>query len=297
MSLKTPFELIDSAKALDALVCSWDSAGVCSVAMDFEEESNLHCYGEHVCLIQLFDGRSYYIVDALALSKTPEGLASMKAFLEGPVEKVMFACQSDAALSRKALGIQLANIFDVRVIAMALEFNGNLTALIQRNLGIAADSPSLKKKYQTANWMRRPLPQEQIEYALDDVRHLFALKDSLLKEMEEKLPISKRKQVLYSMKHCAEQKNPERPGWEKICNFKLLNAKEKVYIKHFFLARDGLARKADVPASRILAKQDIVAMAKAGTWEGILSGAALRYTAVFEKARLAAVREISGKVQ
>ena len=138
-------------------------------------------------------------------------------------------------------------------------------------------------------------PQEQIEYALDDVRHLFALKDSLLKEMEEKLPLSKRKQVLYSMKHCAEQKNPERPGWEKICNFKLLNAKEKVYIKHFFLARDGLARRADVPASRILAKQDIVAMAKAGTWEGILSGGGLRHSGVFEKARLAAEREISGK--
>ncbi|MBQ7508157.1 MAG: 3'-5' exonuclease [Spirochaetales bacterium] len=293
----TQYDFISTASDLEDLSRRWQEEGVSSLAMDFEEESNLHCYGEHVCTIQLFDGKSFYLVDALALAKSEQGLAAMKAFLEGPAEKIMFACQSDASLARKALGIQLNNVFDVRVIAMALEFNGNLTGLLERSLGIQPESASAKKKFQTANWMRRPIPPEQIEYALDDVRYLFELKAALVAEMEKTLPVSKRKQVMYEMKHCAEQKNPERPGWEKICNFKLLNAREKVYIKHFFLARDGLARRADVPASRILAKQTVVAMAKAGTWEGCLEGPALRWRGVFEKARLSAEKEISGKVQ
>ena len=286
------FTLVTKPDELTSLLSRWSTSGVSSVAMDFEEESNLHCYGEHVCIIQIYDKRHYYIIDALELAKTKEGLSSMKAFLEGEIEKVMFACQSDAALARKALGIQLSNIFDVRVIALALGFNGNLTALIERNLGIVNESSSMKKKYQTANWMRRPIPSQQIEYALSDVQYLFELKDSLVAEMKEKLSRGEQNKVNHDMKLCAEQKNPERPGWEKICNFKLLKDEEKIYIKHFFLARDGLARKANLPASRILEKQLVVAMAKTGTWKGLLPEDKMRYRAVFEKARQDALSEL-----
>ena len=288
------YTFISKACELKDLVLRWKEQGVESVAMDFEEESNLHCYGEHVCIIQLYDKIDYYILDALALAKTPEGLSEMKSFLEGPMEKIMFACQSDAALARKALGIQMRDVYDVRVLAMALGFNGNLTGLIERNLGVSVESSSQKKKYQTANWMRRPIPKEQIEYALSDVRYLFELKDSLVSEINQKLKPAEKKKVAHDLSTCAEQKNPERPGWEKICNFKLLSRSEKVYIKHFFLARDGLARKADVPATRILPKQLIVQMAKKGTWEGILEGSSLRYKDVFERARLEAEAELRG---
>lgn len=288
------YKLISTSSDLEELVSRWEETGVASLAMDFEEESNLHVYGEHLCIIQLFDGSSYYILDALALAKSPDGLSAMKTFLEGPLEKIMFACQSDASLARKTLGIQLNNICDVRVMAMALGFNGNLTALIERNLGISAENPSAKKKFQTANWMRRPIPADQIEYALADVRYLFDLKSSLEAEMEAVLTQGQRKQVAYEMKKCALQKNPERPGWEKICNFRLLNARERVCVKHFFLARDTLARKANVPAARILDKRLIVEMAKRGTWKGILSGPSMRYADAFEAARLKAESELRG---
>ncbi|MBP5552690.1 MAG: 3'-5' exonuclease [Spirochaetales bacterium] len=286
------YTLVTKPNDLLDLLSRWTSSNVESVSIDFEEESNLHCYGEHVCTVQIYDKEKYYIIDALELAKTKEGIAAMKTFLEGPIEKVMFACQSDAALTRKALGIQLKNIFDIRVIAMALDFNGNLTALIERNLGIQAESSSLKKKYQTANWMRRPIPEQQIEYALSDVQYLFDLKQSLVSEMKAKLSKGEQNKVSHEMKICAEQKNPERPGWEKICNYKLLKEDEKVYIKHFFLARDSLARKANVPASRILEKQLVVAMAKKGTWKGVLPEDKQRYASAFEKARLDAVSEL-----
>ena len=295
MQSEMEFSLISTPQQLEAVLSRWAEQGILCVAMDFEEESNLHVYGEHLCTIQLFDGNSYFIIDALALAKTADGLASIKAFLEGPVEKIMFACQSDAALARKTLGIQLSNIFDVRVIAMALGFTGNLNSLIERQIGLSVENPSLKKKYQTANWMRRPIPAEQVEYALGDVRYLFQLKETLLAEMERNLSAADKKKVLYDMARCAEQKNPERPGWEKICNFKLLSGREKVYIKHFFIARDNLARKANVPAARILDKRLIVEMAKRGTWKGILSGPSMRYADTFETARLKAQEEVSTK--
>lgn len=289
----TQYTYIDRPQELDLMQKSFSERGVCCVAMDFEEESNLHVYGEHLCLVQLWDGTSYYLLDALVLGRTQEGRTSLKAFLEGPVTKIMFDCSSDSAIARKSLGIALQNVYDIRLVARALGFEGNLTALTERNLGIAAPAGGEKKKYQKANWMKRPLPEDQLSYALDDVKYLFQLKESLESEARQKLSASVRRRLETEMKRCALPRHKDRPGWEKICNYRALPYRQKVYLRHFFTARDNLARRADVPATFILDKHLVVAMAKSGTWERILEGNALKYREVFEKARLAAEREIS----
>ena len=291
----TQYTYIDNPQALEQMCRSFSERGVCTVAMDFEEESNLHVYGEHLCLVQLCDGASYYLLDALVLGRTVEGKEALKGFLEGPVTKIMFDCSSDSAIARKTLGIALKNVYDIRLVARALGFDGNLTALIERNLGIPAPDAGEKKKFQRANWMKRPLPEDQLAYALDDVRYLFRLRESLEEEALRSLPLSVRRRLETEMKRCAVPRHKDRPGWEKICNYRALSFRQKVYLRHFFTARDNLARKADVPATFILDKHLVVAMAKSGTWEGILEGSALKYRESFEKARLAAENEISEK--
>lgn len=285
------FVCIESPKDLIALVADFAQRGIKSLAMDFEEESNLHIYGEHLCLIQLFDGKQYYIIDAWKIQNYPDGTDALRYLLESPIEKIMFDCSSDASIVRKTLKIQLRNIFDVRIIAQALGFMGNLTLLIERNLKISTDNPALKKKYQRANWMKRPLSEEQICYALDDVKYLFDLKLSLEEELKS-LPMQQQKRVLYAMRHCAEQKHKDKPGWEKICNYKTLTKEQKLYIRHFFNARDSIAKKANVPPTNVLEKQLIVQMALSGTWEGVLEGPKLRYSGIFEQARLKALQEM-----
>ncbi len=291
------YTTIKTAKELDALVSQWTQDKIESLAMDFEEESNLHCYGEHVCIIQLYDKTNYYIIDCLEMIKTQEGMDSLKAFLEGPIEKVMFSCQSDAALARKALGIQLNNIYDIRVLALALDLTGNLTSIEELYLGKPSNGqivPS-KKRFQTANWMRRPIPEAQIQYALGDVEHLFTLKEKLQANVLQ-LPKTKRREIAQDLKTCALPKHPDKPGWEKICNFKMLSKKEKVFIKHYFLARDSVARKHNVPASMVLAKQDVVAMAKAGTWKNNISYCNLEYRKELEAAMQQAQQNANNEV-
>lgn len=289
------YSIIKTSSELDALVSKWTKENINSVAMDFEEESNLHCYGEHVCIIQLFDKNNYYIIDCLKIIKTKEGLESLKAFLEGSIEKIMFSCQSDASLARKSLKIQLKNIYDIRVLALALDFTGNLTSLEEKYLGQNLDSntsTASKKRFQTANWMRRPIPEDQIQYALGDVQHLFELKDILEQEVQ-KLPKLKKREIQNTLKTCAEQKHPERPGWEKICNYKMLSKQEKVLIKYFFLARDSVAKAHNVPASQVLLKQKIVAMAKEGTWESEISCCNPEYRKELEVAMQQALEKAS----
>lgn len=249
------YKIIDKDEELTGLISKWQKNDVNTIAMDFEEESNLHVYGEYICTIQIFDSKNYYLIDALSISKTV-----LKNFLENDIEKIMFSCESDAAIARKTLSAQLNNIYDVRVIAVALGFMGNLTGLIKRNLNI--EITENKKKFQKTNWMNRPLSEEQIQYALGDVTYLFDLKISLETELAEKEDKIK-KTVAYKMRNCAKQKNPEKPGWEKICNWKRTPQDIQIYIKEFFIARDNIARKLNKPASHILSKQAIIKMAYA----------------------------------
>ena len=44
------------------------------IAVDFEGEFNLHIYGEHLCLIQIFDGCDFYLIDPRAEHVTIKGL-------------------------------------------------------------------------------------------------------------------------------------------------------------------------------------------------------------------------------
>jgi ribonuclease D len=57
--------------------------------MDFEAEFNLHVYGEHLCLIQVFDGEEFLLIDPMNIDEK-----DLKSFLEmkSPV-KVFFWCR------------------------------------------------------------------------------------------------------------------------------------------------------------------------------------------------------------
>lgn len=231
----------------------WKEEGVTSVAMDFEGEFNLHIYGEHLCLIQLYDGRNFFLADPFRLSRD-----ALETFLaDASIEKVMFSCDSDASLVRKEYRIQMENVYDVRIPAMALGYMGNLCGLM--DLYSLPHEKENKKKNQTDNWLVRPLPERQKQYALGDVAQLLALKPMLERDVKAR---HLEKLVKGKMKRCARAKNSEKPGWEKLPSYRFLSPREQMYAKHFFLARDGIARRRNVPAVRVMDKRLIVSLAR-----------------------------------
>lgn len=223
------------------------------IAVDFEGEFNLHVYGEHLCLIQVFDGDAYYIIDPKSQKLTKEGL---EAFFSLDVKKVWFDCQSDHSLVYKNYELKIANILDIRIMAKALGYDGNLLGLIKEYLGI--DVAINKKKNQQANWMRRPLDRELIEYALMDVSYLFELEDILTSEVEKK---GLSEQVAKFMKKAVEVKKPE-PGYKRVGNWRHYTESEKNIVRHLYYARDSIARRFNVPAARVMDKKRIIEFAK-----------------------------------
>ena len=238
------YTLLDSDEKIEKQISKW--ADVEELAVDFECEFNLHVYGEHLCLIQIFDKSSFYIIDAVNDKVTEKGLS---LFFSLKARKVWFDCQSDQALVYKKYGLKIENIYDIRVLAKALGFQGNLLSLEKEYLGI--DIKINKKKNQQANWMKRPLDNESLEYALLDVAYLIDLEKVLFKEVMSKNLV---KNVERSMKRATDVKEPE-PGWTRIGPWRRYNEKQRRLVKDIYIARDKIAKRFNVPASRVLDKQ------------------------------------------
>jgi ribonuclease D len=136
-------------------------------------------YRAELCLIQASAADDARCIDPIAV---PD-LGALAAPLTAPgVVKVMHASRQDLEVLLPALGL-VRPVFDTQIAAALAGFAAQIgyAELVRRLLGI-----ELSKAHTRTDWSRRPLSPEQIEYALDDVRHLVPLQ-GLLEERLEKL--------------------------------------------------------------------------------------------------------------
>ena len=148
------------------------------IAVDMEMDS-LHHYREKVCLVQVSTRQQNWLIDPLALSS----LEPLAAPLANPaILVVMHGSDYDIRSLHRDYGIAVTNLFDTMIAARFLgitEFG--LAALLKARFGIELD-----KKYQKADWSKRPLSREMCAYASADTSDLLSLYDQLRKELEEK---------------------------------------------------------------------------------------------------------------
>ncbi len=172
------FDLIQTDGELRRLIDRLQSENPVRVALDIEGENNLHSYGIHVALIQLFDGRRASLVDPLSVTNR----SLLKELLEDSLWlKVMFDATNDLLAFQHALGIKPAPLVDVALAAQLLHLRGGLGTLTGKG-----HSATAKDKFQRANWMRRPLSDELLEYAVSDVVDLLPLADRLTADLSAK---------------------------------------------------------------------------------------------------------------
>lgn len=242
----TSYLWISSAGALHELLDKWEKNNVTSIAVDFEGEFNLHIYGEHLCLVQIFDGKDFYLIDPFSVS-TEE----LKRLFENPkLEKIWFACSSDANLLWKKYQIRLTSVYDLAIEQKILGLSGNLLALeVMFNLNNPEEGS--KKKNQKSNWLIRPLPEEQIQYALSDVAYLFEIRKNLDKMATD---TGRMKEVTAAMKNAVTIKTEYTPGYIKLPGYRRMKNEQKIRLKHLFFAREKLAEELNKPPFQVMDK-------------------------------------------
>jgi ribonuclease D len=168
MSSRSAHDFIRSEAALADYCRDLRTATAIAIDTEFVSED---CYRPELCLLQVASRQGdqpprFAIIDPLAL-------ADVKPFwsllASGQHQTVVHAGRQEWLFCWQAVGAPPARLFDVQVAAGLAggEFPSSYAALINKWLGQHA-----KKGETRTDWRRRPLATRQLDYAVDDVRHL-----------------------------------------------------------------------------------------------------------------------------
>ncbi|MBI4311225.1 MAG: ribonuclease D [Chloroflexi bacterium] len=148
-----------------------------AIGLDTESNSFFH-YPEQLCLVQIATSRFVAIIDPFACSD----MSPLEALLASPaVQKVLHGADYDVRCLDRAWGFRVAGLYDTNVAARFLGMTQvGLAALAEALVGVTLNKD---KRLQRADWSRRPLGQEALDYAASDVRHLTAIRDRLEEQL------------------------------------------------------------------------------------------------------------------
>ncbi len=149
------------------------------IAVDLEFDKNRYHYGFNLCLMQIFDGEQCYLIDPLSdgidISLIYPVLESTK------VCKVVFSFGEDIRLLH-SMGCFPKNIYDLSIASSLLNYPPqSLTNLLSEVISVETGKSS-----QQSNWFKRPLTEDQKNYAAEDVLYLHDLKTVLSEQARQK---------------------------------------------------------------------------------------------------------------
>ncbi len=172
----TPITMITTTAALEQAVSRMAAESL--LACDLEADS-MHHYREKVCLLQISTSTETLVIDPLAgLDLAP--LAPLMA--DPALRKIFHGADYDVRMLHRDFGITISNLFDTMIACQFLgEPEVGLAAMLRKRFGVELD-----KKYQQADWTRRPLPPEMIDYAAKDTTLLPELSRQLESELRAK---------------------------------------------------------------------------------------------------------------
>jgi ribonuclease D len=232
-----------------------DLASQSRLAVDTESNS-LHAFREQVCLVQISSAQEDYLIDPLVL-KDLGALAPI--FSDPKVEKIFHAAEYDLICLRRDFGFSFANLFDTMHAARVLGYPAvGLDRLLNDKFEIQTD-----KRHQKANWAARPLTREQIHYARLDTHYLFALRDTLEKELFEKERLEFAREDFNRACLFDEQKKKNNvESWERFANRKDLSSRDLTILAALCKWRDTEAEKLNRPVYKVVVDDTLVMMSK-----------------------------------
>ncbi|MEZ5512328.1 MAG: ribonuclease D [Steroidobacteraceae bacterium] len=135
-------------------------------------------YRAELCLIQVATREHATCIDPLATGALEPLLPVLGASQQ---VKVLHAARQDLEVLLPTTGL-VGPVFDTQVAAALAGYPPQVgyAELARRILGV-----ELAKAHTRTDWSRRPLSPEQIEYALDDVRHLLPLRAELMAQLDQ----------------------------------------------------------------------------------------------------------------
>lgn len=254
--------LIDDPDRLRAAVEAPGSPSRWGIDTEFVRERT---FFPRLCLIQVARGDTLWLVDALAFDE-PSALTDLLQPEHGPW--VIHAARQDLEALLPITGIPLAPLFDTQVGAALLGFPAQVGygELVRQLLEV-----ELPKGHARTDWSARPLSQDQLRYAADDVRYLGAVAEQIGERLE------RAGRMAWMDEDCARLTDPalyrNEPGeaWRRLKGIEQLPPLEQSVLRNLATWRENTAIARNRPRGWILPDEALreLAQRRPGTLEGL----------------------------
>jgi ribonuclease D len=231
-------------EASDAL-----AAGQGPVAVDTERASGYR-YSQRAYLVQVRrQGAGTFLIDPVALDDHIDPLIEALA----DTEWVLHAASQDLPCLAE-LGLRPSLLFDTELAGRLAGFERvALGTLVELLLGY-----HLEKGHGAADWSRRPLPQDWLDYAALDVELLIPLRDELEEELADQGKLEWALEEFEALRTAAPAP-PRAEPWRRTSGIhRVRSPRGLAAVRALWEARDTLARQRDIAPGRVLPDTSIV---------------------------------------
>ena len=246
------YDLVTTESQLGALVDRL--AAHSHVAFDTEFVSE-HTYRSQLCLIQVAAPDTLAVIDTL---KVQELDPFWRLLTEPGRTTVVHAGREEMGFILQAIKARPSSLFDVQVASGLVDhdYPAGYASIVRRFLNL----PTNKGETRT-DWRQRPLTPAQLEYALDDVRHL----EKLWRKLEDKLTSSGRTAWMQDEMQSWQDEVEEsfiRKRWRRVSGLSGLSRRELAIARELWHWRDSVAESRDMPPKRVLRDDLLVELCK-----------------------------------
>ena len=230
-----------------------DIAGEKIIAVDTEAAS-FHRYIDRTYLLQVSSRQQTAVIDPLTVTD----LAPLGRMMADPETEIIFHdADYDLRMLDRDYGFHANRTFDTRIAAQLLNEPGiGLAALLEKYLGVKLD-----KKYQRADWSRRPLIPEMLSYAAMDTKHLPQLRDILRDKLMAMGRLEWAEEEFAHLRDIRWTPGDDEGFW-RLKGSKLLKGNGIAVLRELYQWRDQLARHLDRAPFRILNNETLLELAR-----------------------------------
>ncbi|MDQ6975983.1 MAG: ribonuclease D [Mariprofundaceae bacterium] len=229
------------------------SCTVICVDTEFHRETT---YSPEFALLQAYAGGRCWLFDPLEI----DDLSPLWTVLCDPaITKVFHAGRQDLEILLLGCGTLPLPVFDTQVAASLLGYGQQIgfANLVQRVM-----KKNLPKQESYSDWMARPLRQQQLDYAADDVIWLMPVYQSLKEQLEARgrLPwLDQEQHALCTAKNYAE--DIHHVFW-RVKGVNRLRGRSLAVLRELAAWREAEARKRNLPRRRMLQDEALLEIAR-----------------------------------
>jgi ribonuclease D len=243
----------DIARAAEYL-----ASGHGAFAIDAERASGFR-YSNRAYLVQIRRaGAGTVLIDPVSHGADPVATMAPVAAVLNSGEWVLHAADQDLPCLAE-LGMTPPSLYDTELAGRLAGFDRvNLAAMVQRLLGLG-----LKKGHGAADWSKRPLPADWLNYAALDVEVLLELRAAVAAELEAQ---GKSDWAAQEFEHLRTYEAPptRRDRWRRTSGIhKVRDGRALAAVRELWQTRDSIAQRRDIAPGRILPDSALVAAAVA----------------------------------